>query len=68
MGRTGLTETAAKKAGFEVETVITVTDDKAHYYPGSAPCFMKMICEKSSHRLLKRRVRELFEENAELFN
>ena len=52
MGRTGLTETAAKKAGFDVETVITVTDDKAHYYPGSGSFLTKMICEKTSHRLL----------------
>lgn len=52
MARTGLTETAAKKAGYEVESVVTVTDDKAHYYPGSGSFLTKMICEKSSHRLL----------------
>ena len=32
-GRTGLTEEAAKAAGYDVETVLSVTDDKAHYYP-----------------------------------
>ena len=34
-GRTGLTETAAKAEGYDVESVITVVDDKAHYYPGA---------------------------------
>lgn len=33
MGRTGLTEAAAKKAGFNVETIVVAADDKAHYYP-----------------------------------
>ena len=31
VGRTGLTESAAKEAGYDVETVVAVTDDKAHY-------------------------------------
>lgn len=35
-GRTGLTEEAAKAAGYDVETVLSVTDDKAHYYPDSS--------------------------------
>ena len=52
MARTGLTETAAKKAGYEVESVVTVTDDKAHYYPGSGSFLTKMVCEKATHRLL----------------
>ena len=32
-GRTGLTEAAAREAGFDVETVVAVTDDKAPYSP-----------------------------------
>lgn len=52
MARTGLTEAAAKQAGYELETVVTVADDKAHYYPGSASLLTKMICDKSTHRLL----------------
>ena len=35
-GRTGLTEEQAKESGFDVETVLAVTDDKAHYYPDAA--------------------------------
>ncbi len=52
MARTGLTEAAAKTAGFDVETVVTVTDDKAHYYPGAGSFLTKMVCERNSHRLL----------------
>ena len=52
MARTGLTEAAARAAGLDVETVVTVTDDKAHYYPGAGSFLTKMICERRSHRLL----------------
>lgn len=52
MARTGLTEAAARKAGYDVETVVTVTDDKAHYYPGASTYLTKMICDKGTHQLL----------------
>lgn len=51
-GRTGLTETQARDAGFDVETVLAVTDDKAHYYPDSDAFSVKMIADKNSHKLL----------------
>lgn len=50
--RTGLSEQAAVEMGYNVETVLCSTDDKAHYYPGAAFIHIKMIAEKSSHRLL----------------
>lgn len=52
MGRTGLTEAAAKSAGMEVTSATVVVDDKAHYYPGSSPFVLKLLCETSTHRLL----------------
>lgn len=52
VGRTGLNEQPAKDAGFDVETVVTVVDDKAHYYPGASSFIIKMIADKKSHRLL----------------
>lgn len=52
MGRTGLTEKAAREAGFDVETVVAVTDDKAHYYPGAGSFLTKMLCDRKTHRLL----------------
>ncbi|MDE7260707.1 MAG: FAD-dependent oxidoreductase [Oscillospiraceae bacterium] len=51
-GRTGLTETAAKAEGYDVETVITVVDDKAHYYPGSGLFIIKLTADKATRKLL----------------
>ncbi len=51
-GRTGLTETQAATAGYEVETALAVTDDKAHYYPDAAFFATKLIADKESHKLL----------------
>ena len=43
MARTGLTEKAAQEAGYDVETVVAVTDDKAHYYPGAGSFLTKTL-------------------------
>ena len=51
-GRTGLTEAAAREAGYNVETVLAVTDDKAHYYPGAGFFATKLIADKDTHQLL----------------
>ena len=51
-GRTGLTEAQAKQAGYDVETVLAVTDDKAHYYPDASFFFTKLIADRGSRRLL----------------
>lgn len=51
-GRTGLGELQAAKAGFNVETAVAVTDDKAHYYPDSSFFITKLIADKNTHKLL----------------
>ena len=51
-GRTGLTETAARAEGYDVETVITVVDDKAHYYPGAGVFIVKLTADKATRKLL----------------
>ncbi|RGZ01552.1 FAD-dependent oxidoreductase [Clostridium sp. AM58-1XD] len=51
-GRTGLTEAQAGEAGYDVETVLAVTDDKAHYYPGASMFMTKLIADKRTHKLL----------------
>ena len=51
-GRTGLTESAAREAGMDVETVICVVDDKAHYYPGSGNFIIKAVADKETRKLL----------------
>ena len=51
-GRTGLTESAAREAGMDPESIVCVVDDKAHYYPGSSSLFIKLIACRKTHRLL----------------
>lgn len=52
VGRTGLTEEQAKVAGFNAVSVISVVDDKAHYYPDASSFIVKMIADKDTKKLL----------------
>ncbi len=52
VGRTGLTETDARKMGFDVETVIVPGPDRAHYYPTAKLIAIKLVAEKKTGRLL----------------
>ena len=52
VGRTGLTEAQAKEEGFDPISVVTVVDDKAHYYPDASTFIIKMIADKATERLL----------------
>ena len=51
-GRTGLTEAQAKDAGFDPVSVVCVTDDKAHYYPGADIFLTKLLADRTTHKLL----------------
>lgn len=51
-GRTGLTEAQAKDAGVDPVSVVCVTDDKAHYYPGADSFVTKLIADRATHKLL----------------
>lgn len=51
-GRTGLTEAQAKDAGYDVVTSLTITDDKAHYYPDASTFIIKLIADRTTHKLL----------------
>ena len=51
-GRTGLTEAQAKAAGYDPVSIVCVTDDKAHYYPGASAFITKLIANRASHELL----------------
>ena len=46
IGRTGLTETQAKEAGYDVITALVPTDDKAHYYPDASFFITKLIADR----------------------
>ncbi len=52
VGRTGLNEEAARKAGYDAVSVITVVDDKAHYYPQASNFIVKMTADRRTERLL----------------
>lgn len=52
VGRTGLTEEQASAEGFNPVSVITVVDDKAHYFPGAGSFIIKMIADRDSLKLL----------------
>jgi NADPH-dependent 2,4-dienoyl-CoA reductase/sulfur reductase-like enzyme/rhodanese-related sulfurtransferase len=52
VARTGLSEEAAKQAGYEVVTVLTPAPDKAHFMNDAKPLLLKMIADKKSRKLL----------------
>jgi NADPH-dependent 2,4-dienoyl-CoA reductase/sulfur reductase-like enzyme/rhodanese-related sulfurtransferase len=49
---TGLTEKAAKDAGFDVGAVIIPKGNHAGYYPGASELVLKLVFEKSTGKLL----------------
>jgi NADPH-dependent 2,4-dienoyl-CoA reductase/sulfur reductase-like enzyme/rhodanese-related sulfurtransferase len=49
---TGLTETAARAAGFDAAAAIVVKDHHASYYPGGKELVLKLVYERPSGRLL----------------
>lgn len=52
VGRVGLNENEARKAGFEVVTALVPAPDHAHYYPGSEDILVKLVADVSSHKIL----------------
>jgi len=52
MGKTGLSERDARALGYDVETVLVTTQDKAHYYPGSHLIVTKLIVDRKTHLVL----------------
>jgi NADPH-dependent 2,4-dienoyl-CoA reductase/sulfur reductase-like enzyme/rhodanese-related sulfurtransferase len=52
VGRTGRTEAQAKAEGFNPVSVVTVVDDKAHYYAGASTFTIKMIADRDTLKLL----------------
>jgi len=52
VSRTGLSEAAARDAGFDVETVMAPAPDKAHFMPQAKPLLLKLVFDVKSRRLL----------------
>ena len=51
-GKTGLTEGAARAAGYAVETVLSPAPDRAHFYPSAQPIALKLVADSVTGRLL----------------
>jgi len=49
---TGLTEKAAREAGFETGAALVVKDHHASYYPGAKELSLKLVYDRKSGRLL----------------
>ena len=52
VARTGLTETAAKKLGYDVVTALVPGPDKAHFMPTAASLMLKLVADRKTRRLI----------------
>ncbi|HIJ66311.1 MAG TPA: FAD-dependent oxidoreductase, partial [Candidatus Hydrogenedentes bacterium] len=52
VARTGLTESGARRAGYDAETALTPAPDRAHYMPTAKPLVLKLVVERPTGRLL----------------
>jgi rhodanese-related sulfurtransferase len=52
VGRTGLSESQAKDAGYDYVTVLVPGTERASYYPGAKEILVKLVAEKAGGRLL----------------
>ncbi len=52
VGRTGLTEAAARRIGYDVITALAPAPDKAHFMPEARPLLLKLVVDKATGRLL----------------
>ena len=52
VGRTGLSEAEAARAGLDAAAATIVHRSRAHYYPGSQPLKVKLVAERGTGRLL----------------
>jgi rhodanese-related sulfurtransferase len=52
VARTGLSETAARQAGYDITTVVVPDVDRAHYMPGAKPIILKLVVDSKSRKLL----------------
>lgn len=51
-GKTGLSEAAARDAGFDVMTVLSPAPDRAHFHADAKPIVLKLVADRASGRLL----------------
>ena len=52
VGKTGLTETQAREAGYDAVTALAPATDAPHYYPTRQLVFLKLVADRKTRRLL----------------
>lgn len=52
VGKSGLTETQAREAGFGVVTALVPSSDIPHYYPTKKPLLLKLVADRKTRKLL----------------
>ncbi|XPV77187.1 MAG: FAD-dependent oxidoreductase [Desulfovibrio sp.] len=52
MSGVGLSLPAAKRAGFDAETAMVITQDRAHFYPEKALMVLEAVVERGTRRVL----------------
>ena len=52
VARTGLTETEARREGYDVEIALTPAPDKPHFMPDARPLMLKTVSDRATRRLL----------------
>lgn len=52
IGKAGLTEAEAIRAGHDVRTAFIKARTKPHYYPGARPIWLKGVVDNETNRLL----------------
>jgi NADPH-dependent 2,4-dienoyl-CoA reductase/sulfur reductase-like enzyme/rhodanese-related sulfurtransferase len=52
VGRTGLNESQAREAGYDLTVALVPTFDHATYYPGSREIIVKVVADKATGKLL----------------
>ena len=50
-GKCGLTESAARAAGYSVETILSPAPDRAHFFPTAQPIVLKLIADTTGRLL-----------------
>jgi NADPH-dependent 2,4-dienoyl-CoA reductase/sulfur reductase-like enzyme/rhodanese-related sulfurtransferase len=51
-GRSGLTQAAALKAGFDAQVAMVIQADRAHFYPGQELMALKLVADRKTRRVL----------------
>ncbi|MGQ9732909.1 MAG: FAD-dependent oxidoreductase, partial [Candidatus Zipacnadales bacterium] len=52
VGRAGMTVQQAQKLGHNVVWVLVPSPDRAHFYPGASPIYLKLVVERGTRRLV----------------